>query len=161
MFSCRIKKSKGGKSNADLDTASDDDYNGNDNSGSPTVTDKTRAVNSKGLEVLTNGVVSMRSLDLAHQVPTKFRDTDTPKLFSVSLTLSKAFTLIIFVHGGKHMPVEKHRDEAARLIILQSAAKYSLNPASKEDHGLGSRRTQCLHHWFSEECSTGYSLQPL
>jgi hypothetical protein len=58
------------------------------------------------------------------------RDTGTPKFFSASLTLSKAFTLITFVHGCKHMPVEKHRDEAARLIILQSAAKYSLNPAS-------------------------------
>ena len=131
MFSCRNKKSKGGKSNAALDTtASDDDNNGNDKSESPTVTEKTRAVNSKGLEVLANGVVSMRALDLAHQVPTKSRDTDAPKLFSVSLTLSKAFTLISFVHSGKHMPVEKHRDEPARLIILQSAAKYSLNAAS-------------------------------
>ncbi len=73
----------------------------------------------------------MRSLDLGHQVPTKSRDAGTQKLFSISLTLSKAFTLITFVHGGKHTPVEKHRDEAAaRLIILQSAAKYSLNPAS-------------------------------
>jgi hypothetical protein len=70
MFSCRIKKSKGDKSNAALYTASDDDNNGNDKSGSPTVTDKTRAVNSKGLEVLANGEVSMRSLDLPHQVPT-------------------------------------------------------------------------------------------
>ncbi len=72
----------------------------------------------------------MRSLDLAHQVPTKSRDAGAPKLFRVSLTLSKAFALITFVHGGKHMPVEKHRDESARLIILQSAAKYSLNLAS-------------------------------
>ena len=127
---CRNKKSKGGTSNAAVDTASEDDDDGNDNSGSPTVTEKTRAVNAKGLEVLGNGVVSMRALDLAHQVPTKSRDVDAPKLFSVSLTLSKAFTLICFVHSGKHMPVEKHRDEAARLIILQSAAKYSLNAAS-------------------------------
>ena len=130
MFSCRNKKSKGGKSNAALDTASDDNNNGNDNSGSPTVTDRARAVNSKGLEVLTNCVVSMRSLDLAHQAPTKSRHAGAPKLFSDCLTLSKAFTLITFVHCGKHMPVEKHRDEAARLIILQSTAKYSLNPAS-------------------------------
>jgi hypothetical protein len=110
ILSCRKKKSRGGKSNAALDTASDDDDNGNDNSGSPTVTDKTRAVNSKGLEVLANGAVSMRALDLAHQMPTKSRDAGAPKLCSVSLTLSKAFTLITFVHCGKHMPVEKHRD---------------------------------------------------
>ncbi len=115
---CRNKKSKGGISKDALDTASDDDDNGNDNSRSPTVTEKTRAVNAKGLEVLGNGVVSMRALDLAHQVPTKSRDADAPKLFSVSLTLSKAFTLICSVHCCKHMPVEKHRDEPARLIIL-------------------------------------------
>jgi hypothetical protein len=72
----------------------------------------------------------MRALGLAHQVLTKSRDAGAPKLCSVSLTLSKAFTLICFVHCGKHMPVEKHRDEPARLIILQSAAKYSLNAAS-------------------------------
>jgi hypothetical protein len=113
-----------------LDTACDDDDNDNDFSTSPAVTDKTRAVNAKGLEVLANRVVSMLSLDLTHQVPTKSRDAGTLKLFSISLTLSKAFALITFVHSGKHMPVEKHRDESAHLIILPSAAKYCLSPAS-------------------------------
>ena len=98
---CRNKKSKGGTSNAALDTASDDDDNGNGNSGSPTVTEKTRAVNSKGLEVLGNGVVSMRALDLAHQVPTKSRDAGSQERCNVSLTLSKAYTLICFVHCGR------------------------------------------------------------
>ena len=81
IFSCRNKKSKGGTSTAAVDTASDDDENGNDNSGSPTVAEKTRTVNAKGLEILSNGVVSLRALDLAHQVPTKSRDADAPKLF--------------------------------------------------------------------------------
>ena len=130
IFSCRNKKSKAGTSTAADDTASDDDDNGNDNSGSPTVAEKTRTVNSKGLEILSNGVVSLRALDLAHQVPTKSRDDGALKLCNVSLTLSKAYTLLCFVHCGKHMPVEKHRDEAARLILLQSAAKYSLNAES-------------------------------
>jgi hypothetical protein len=74
----------------------------------------TRAVNFKGLEVLANGVVSMRSLELAHQVPTKpempERRSFSASGSAVSLTLSKAFTLITLVHGGKHMPVEKYRD---------------------------------------------------
>jgi hypothetical protein len=63
-------------------------------------------------------------------VSTKARDDGAQKLCQVSLTLSKAFILICFVHCGKHMPVEKHRDEPARLILLQTAAKYSLNAAS-------------------------------
>jgi hypothetical protein len=73
--------------------------------------------------------VSMRSLDLAQQVPTKSSDARTPTLCIVDLALSKAFTLLTFVHAGKHMPVEEHRDEleAARLIIFHSAARYSLN----------------------------------
>ncbi len=44
-------------------------------------------MNLFSVEVLANGVVSMRALDLAHPVPTKSRDAGAPKLFSVSLTL--------------------------------------------------------------------------
>jgi hypothetical protein len=33
-------------------------------------------------------------------------------------------------HRTTRLSVEKHRDEPARLILLQSAAKYSLNAAS-------------------------------
>ena len=58
---------------------------------------KKRRKNRKGLVVLTNGVVSMRDLDLASRVPSKTKDDDTPNLFNASLTLSKAFTLFTYL----------------------------------------------------------------
>ncbi len=120
----RTKKTRRGSSAAAMDTASDDD---NDDSWAISPgSDKPRTVNSKGLRVLTNGVVSMRDLELAHQVPAKSKDGRTPRLFNASLTLSKAVTLFTFIHGGKHVAVEKFRDESARLVILQSAAPYCL-----------------------------------
>lgn len=73
------------------------------------------------------GVVAMRSLTLNTQVPTKGRDADAPRLFSASLNVSKAITLFAFIHSGKNMLVEKHRDEAARMIVFRSAAPYCLN----------------------------------
>ena len=69
----------------------------------------------------------MRSLTLNTQVPTKGRDADAPRLFSASLNVSKAITLSAFIHSGKNMLVEKHRDEAARMIVFRLAAPYCLN----------------------------------
>ena len=89
-----------------------------------------RKINKKGLELLSNGVVSMRTLPLAKTVPTKTRDPEAPKLFHASPSLSKAFTLFCFIHSGKHMPVEKIRDEHTRLLLLHSAAKFSLTEES-------------------------------
>ena len=124
---------RGRKSAQAMDTATDSDGG---ESGDATVADKIspgsakRKINAKGLEILSNGVVSMRSLDLNAQVPTKTRDAGSPTIFSARLTLSKAYTLITFIHGGKHMPVEKHRDETSRLVILHSTAPYCLSDES-------------------------------
>ena len=67
-----------GKSDAapPSDTASDNDK---DKFAAPTIShdsDKTRTVNAKGLRVLSNGTVSMRFLDVTHQVLTKTRDAE-------------------------------------------------------------------------------------
>jgi hypothetical protein len=69
----------------------------------------------------------MRTLTLNTQVPTKGRDAAAPRLFSASLNVSKAITFFTFIHSGKHSIVEKHRDEAARMIVFRSAAPYCLN----------------------------------
>ena len=79
---------------------------------------KKRKKNRKGLVVLTNGVVSMRDLDLASRVPTKTKDDDTPNLFNASLTFSKAFTLFTFIVHGKNLPIEKIRDDNYRQSLL-------------------------------------------
>ena len=127
-----VKKSRKSSAPAE-DTASDSE---NDGSGDPTGADKisseraSRKINTKGLELLSNGVVSMRALILNTQVPTKGRDADTPSLFNASLNVSKATTLLTFIHSGKHLLVEKHRDEAARMIVFRSAAPYCLNEES-------------------------------
>ena len=92
--------------------------------------EKQRKVNSNGLEILANGVVSMRSLELNAEVPTTTRDPDAPTLFQASLRVGKAITFFSFVHFGKRMLVEKHRDEASRLVLFHSAAPYCLNEES-------------------------------
>ncbi len=84
-----------------------------------------------GLELLSNGVVSMRSLDLNRVVPTKTRDPDAQKLYETNLTVSKAYTLSSFVLFGKHQKTEKHRDEAARSKIFHSAAAHCLSEENK------------------------------
>ena len=38
--------------------------------------------------------------------------------------------MFTFVHGGKHVSVEKHNEEAASLTVLQSVAKHCLTPES-------------------------------
>ena len=69
----------------------------------------------------------MRYLDLASLVPPETRAIDAPRLFNASLALSKAFTVASFIINGKHMPVEKHRDSTNRLILLHTAAQFSLS----------------------------------
>ena len=92
-----------------------------------TASSKKRKTNKKGLAILSNGVVSMRDLELAAQVPTKIRDEEAAELFKAKLTLSKAFTFFTFLLHGKNLPVEKVRDETARVILLYSAAPYCLS----------------------------------
>jgi hypothetical protein len=86
-----------------------------------------KRINSKGLEVLRNGTVSMRGLELSTSRPCKSRDPDAIKLFEACLTLSKAFQFFAFVRFGKNHPVEKVRDEDARRLLLRCAAKYAMN----------------------------------
>ena len=91
--------------------------------GKPTV----KRINSKGLAVLGNGVVSMRDLELSAERPAKSRDPDALKMFDGSPTFSKAFQFFSFVQFGKNHPVEKVRDEDARRLLLRCAAKYAMN----------------------------------
>ena len=90
-------------------------------------------INSKGHAVLRNGVVSMRDLELSADRPTKSRDPDACKLFDTSLTFSKAFQLFSLVHFGKNNPVEKIRDEDARLLLMRCAAKYAMNEVNQKE----------------------------
>ncbi len=64
-----------------------------------------RRINSKGLNILSNGSVSMRSLELCSERPCKSRDPDAGKLFNASLMLSKTFQFFSLVLNGKHLPV--------------------------------------------------------
>jgi hypothetical protein len=84
-------------------------------------------INSKGLAVLSNGVVSMRELELCAERPSKSRDPDASKLFDTSLTFSKAFQFFSLVRFGKNHPVEKARDEDARRLLLRCAAPFAMN----------------------------------
>ncbi len=70
-----------------------------------------RRINSMGRNILSNGSVSMRSLDLCSERPSKSTDPDALKLFNASLMLSKSFQFFSLVLNGKHLPVEKVRDE--------------------------------------------------
>ena len=111
-----------------LDTEDDDQ----DTATNTPTSEKQRRINKAGLQVLGNGVVSMCALELNEKVPTKSRDAGTAKLFNASLPVSKAFAFFSIVHCGKNIPVEKHRDEAERLILLHSASQYCLSPASMQ-----------------------------
>jgi hypothetical protein len=49
------------------------------------------------------------------------------KLFKTSLMLRKSFQFFSLVLNGKHLPVEKVRDEDTRMITLRSAAPFAMN----------------------------------
>lgn len=83
--------------------------------------------NSKGYRITANGNFSMRELELASLIPPKTRDQGAPRMFNASLSISKAFTAVCLIINGKHMPVEKHRDGPNRLILLHTAAQFSLS----------------------------------
>ena len=59
-----------------------------------------RRINSKGLNILSNGSVLMRSLELCSERPCKSRDPDARKLFNTSLMLSKTFQFFSLVLNG-------------------------------------------------------------
>lgn len=86
-----------------------------------------RKVNSKGLTVLKNGVVSMRELELCSDRPAKSRDPNALKMFDACLTFSKAFQFFSLIQFGKNHPVEKARDVDARGLLLRCAARYAMN----------------------------------
>jgi hypothetical protein len=94
---------------------------------SPHWQSSSRRIISKGLNILSNGSVFMRSLELCSERPCKSRDPDAGKLFNASLMFSKSFQFFSLVLNGKHLPVEKVRDEDTRMIILRSAAPSAMN----------------------------------
>jgi hypothetical protein len=109
---------------ASVETA-DDDESDFDLESSPQ--SAPRQINNKGLNSLRIGTVSMRSLELSSDRPCKSRDPDARKLFNASLMLSKLFQFFSLVLNGKHLPVEKVRDEDAHMITLRSAAPFTMN----------------------------------
>jgi hypothetical protein len=69
-----------------------------------------RKRSAHGLELLSNGVVSMRALELTKAMPTKARDPEAQKMFEANLTVSKAYSLFSLVLYGKDQKTEKIRD---------------------------------------------------
>jgi hypothetical protein len=75
----------------------ENDTNGDTDKTSPAADDNAASenaalrINSKGLAILPNGVVSMRELNLSTEVPCKSRDLDALKPCNASLTLNKSF----------------------------------------------------------------------
>ncbi len=94
------RKNRGGALDAEAAQAGDEDETHSDPDVMMTASSKKRKTNKKGLAILSNGVVSMRDLDLASQVPTKIRDEEAAELFKTKLTLSKAFTFFTFLLHG-------------------------------------------------------------
>ncbi len=76
--------------------------------------------------MLGNGAVAMQDQELASQVPTKFRDDDAAELFKAQLSLSKVSTFFTLVIHCKNKPIEKVWDDIPRVVLLYSAAQYSL-----------------------------------
>ena len=123
--------SKRRRSVLDDDDDDDDDEAGSssrsvssDRTSPPT---KMRKVNKHGLVTLQNGVVSMRSLNLAEIVPSKHRDEDALPLFGVKLSFGQAYALFTLVKCGHETPLEKVRDQETRMQILYSAQPYSIS----------------------------------
>jgi hypothetical protein len=59
----------------------------------------------------------MRELPLSAEVLCKARDSDATKIFDSTLSFRKLFTFFSFVHFGKHIPVEKIRDEESQPLV--------------------------------------------
>jgi hypothetical protein len=129
---CVLNRSRQSKEPVEVETEDDDETKTADSS--PQSAGKSsKKINAKGLSVLRNGVVSMRDLELCADRPTKYRDPDACKLFDASMTFSKAFQFFSLVHFGKNHPVEKARDEDARLLLMRCAAKYAMNEVNQDE----------------------------
>ena len=112
LFFRRRKQSGGGVAAEALGETESEDHAAPSETASagPEVASQAR-YNSKGYRITANGNFSMRELDLASLVPPKTRTIDAPRFFNASLSFSKAFTVASVIINGKHMPVEKHRDD--------------------------------------------------
>ena len=86
-----------------------------------------RKVNKHGDVVLKNGVIALRDLELSEIVPPKKHHPEAEKLFGQSLSWGQAYTLFTMVMCGKHLPVEKVRDEELRLRVMYSAHPYAIS----------------------------------
>ena len=128
LFFRRRKQSGGGVAAEALgETESEDDAAPSETASAGPEDASPARYNSKGYRITANGNFSMRELDLASLVPPKTRAIDAPRFFNASLSFSKAFTVASVIINGKHMPVEKHRDGPNRLILLHTAAQFSLS----------------------------------
>ena len=77
-----------------MDTSSDSETDvAPDSSELSTPVSASRKRSAHGLELLSNGAVSMRALERTKSEPTKTRDEVAEKLFEAKLSVSKAYTL--------------------------------------------------------------------
>ena len=128
LFFRKEKPSGGGvAAKADSETESEDDAAPLETASAGQEVASPARFNSKGFRITANGNCSMRELELANQIPSKTRDESAPRMFHASLSIGKAFTVVCLIINGKHMPVEKHRDGPNRLILLHTAAQFSLS----------------------------------
>ena len=79
-----------------------------------------------------NGVISVKGLKLSQAIVSKslYDGTETLRLGDADLRLSMggAFTLGILVMCADKVPVERHRDRDARMLIFTSMAQFALPP---------------------------------
>jgi hypothetical protein len=106
-----------------------DDISDNDNEDDAETSPATkkRKINKHGLITLQNGVVSMKGLDLADAVPSKYRDDEAPPLLGAKLSFGQAYALFTLVKCGHQAPVEKVRDQESRMQIVFSAQPYCIS----------------------------------
>ena len=109
------------------ETESDDDAAPSETASAGQEDSSPARYNSKGFRITANGNFSIRESELASQIPSKTRYEGAPRFFHAALSISKAFTVATFIIYGKHMPVGKHRDITFRLILLHTAAQFSLS----------------------------------
>jgi hypothetical protein len=101
-----------------------------------------RKRNNKRLVCLSNGVVSMRDLDLASRVPTKTRDDDAAKMFHAKLTFEEGILPVhnelkiceivlseVYLQDRELAKTLKRRLEQSRLLLSRSYLRHLLKIA--------------------------------
>lgn len=127
VFSPSPKRSERGKDQSEVQ-AGDGLETLSDMGSSP---GKQKTVNRNGLVCLGNGVVSLRHLDLSHEIPSKTRSLESELLFGAKMSWGEAFSFFCLLKCGKNLPIEKHRDHPTRLQIMHSSFKYALDDVQR------------------------------